>query len=70
MIWMGLLSLTAALLPLYLKYRVVWTGERCRRPQECLSGKNRTETVLHGPRLPFSAAGPEEDWAGDLGVPQ
>lgn len=30
MIWMGLLSLTAALLPLYLKYRVVWTGERCR----------------------------------------
>ena len=30
MIWMGLLSLTAALLPLYLKYEVVWTGERCR----------------------------------------
>lgn len=30
MILLGVLFLTAALLPLYLKYRVVLTGERCK----------------------------------------
>ena len=88
MIWMGLLSLTAALLPLYLKYRVVWTGEQCRGKIVGIAKQEAGYAVggaavrknaylvkigqkqyytAHGP---FSAAGPEENRAGDLGVPQ